>query len=83
MPPSGDFVEDNNEPHASPVPPGQAPARITPPPEDKNEKAAVDALVGEGVTREYAEELVEAHGTNWETLKAAAFAKDDLEKRND
>lgn len=79
---ASESVEDNDEPDASPVPPGQAPARMAAPHLDKDEKAAVDALVQEGVTREYAEELVATHGTNWETLKAAAFAEDNFEKSN-
>jgi hypothetical protein len=56
---------------------------MTSPHTDENEKAAVDALVQEGVTREQSEELVEAHGTNWETLKAAAFPEGDTEESND
>lgn len=54
----------------------QAPGRMTSPKAVEEEKAAVDALVEEGVSRERAEELVNLHGANWETLKAAAFAGD-------
>jgi spore coat polysaccharide biosynthesis protein SpsF (cytidylyltransferase family) len=53
---------------------------MTPVKPNEDEKAAIDALVQEGVTREYAEELVQTHGTNWETLKAAAFAKESAEE---
>ncbi|MFZ5672219.1 MAG: hypothetical protein ACOZAM_04570 [Pseudomonadota bacterium] len=60
---------------------GQQPARMTSPEEDHSEKDAVDALVQEGFTRERAEELVSAHGVNWETLKAAAFAQDNYEPK--
>lgn len=59
-----------------PVPDSQAPARMTPPEDDGVKKAAIDALIQEGITREQAEALVDEHGTNWETLKAAAFAID-------
>ena len=40
----------------------------------------MDALVEKGLAREQAEELVKAHGSNWETLKAAAFP--DVEPAN-
>lgn len=55
----------------------QAPARMTSPKAGDDEKAVVDALVEEGVSRERAEELVAVHGPNWEALKAAAFAGDN------
>jgi hypothetical protein len=60
--------------HASALSEMQAPARMIAPTMDEHEKAAVDALIQEGVTRERAEALVQEHGANWETLKAAAFA---------
>jgi len=61
----------------SPMIEGQQPARMASPTADRSEEEAVEALLQEGVTRERAEELVSEHGTNWETLKAAAFAQDD------
>jgi hypothetical protein len=64
------------EPDRSPVPEWQAPARMTSPKTGEDEKRAVGALMLEGVAREQAEELVKAHGTNWESLKAAARAGD-------
>jgi hypothetical protein len=53
---------------------GQQPARMVSLQTDEDEKSALDALVREGITRERAQALVSAHGTNLETLKAAAFA---------
>jgi hypothetical protein len=74
----GDVAEPNltedEDADASALSDGQAPARMTAPKMDEDEKAAVDALIQEGVTRERAEALVQEHGANWETLKAAAFA---------
>ncbi|MBK1866995.1 hypothetical protein [Taklimakanibacter albus] len=61
----------------SPMIEGQQPACMASPTADRSEEEAVEALLQEGVTRERAEELVSEHGTNWETLKAAAFAQDD------
>lgn len=79
----GDFEEDETEfdddpaddngsenPSASEA---QTPARMVPPKASDDEAAAVGALVKEGISREHAEELVEQHGVNWESLKAAAF----------
>jgi hypothetical protein len=77
MPSAADFSHEDIEANAPPVPAWQEPARMVSPKADEDEKAAIDALVQEGVTREYAEELVEIHGTNWETLKAAAFEEDN------
>ena len=51
----------------------QAPARMKSPARDEGERVAADALVQEGITREHAEQLVSAHGTDWETLKSAAW----------
>lgn len=76
-------AEENAEPPDSQVPAGQAPGRMTAAKSDNEETAAIDALVQEGVTREYAEDLVQTHGTSWETLKAAAFAKKSLDKNDD
>jgi hypothetical protein len=66
-------LEEDEDTQASALSDVQAPARTTAPKMDENEKAAIDALIQEGVTRERAEALVEEHGANWETLKAAAF----------
>jgi hypothetical protein len=79
---ANDAIHGDDELYRSPAPAGQAPARMTSPTARDDEKAAIDALVREGVTREYAESLVETHGTNWETLKAAAFAKDNMDESN-
>jgi hypothetical protein len=62
-----------NNPPDTTVPEWQEPARMTSPKTDDDDMAAVDALVEEGLAREQAEELVKAHGSNWETLKTAAF----------
>ena len=62
----------NNNPETT-VPEWQEPARMTSPKTDEDDRSAVGALVEEGLAREQAEELVKAHGSNWETLKAAAF----------
>lgn len=51
----------------------QAPARMKSPDRSEAERAAADALVQEGITREQAEQLVSSHGTDWETLKSAAW----------
>jgi hypothetical protein len=48
----------------------------TPPQWAEDEKAAADALVQEGISRERAERLIQAHGANLETLRAAAFAEE-------
>ena len=40
----------------------------------EDERQAVEDLVSEGLSREYAEGLVETHSSNRETLKAAAWA---------
>ena len=79
MAPTNDLVEDNEGLPASPMPPGQAPARMASSHADEDENVAIDLLVQNGVTREYAEELVATHGTNWEALRAVAFAQDDPE----
>jgi hypothetical protein len=72
-----DSVDENGnsdeDGQVSPLSQEQAPARMTSPDGGEEEKAAVDALVQEGITREHAEELVDANGTDWETLKAAAW----------
>ncbi|WP_119271471.1 hypothetical protein [Taklimakanibacter deserti] len=79
---ANDASHGDDELDRSPVPAGQVPARMTSPTDSEDEKAAIDALVQKGVTREYAESLVETHGTKWETLKAAAFAKDNMDESN-
>jgi len=57
----------------------QRPARMTSPDRNEEEETAVDLLVQQqGITRERAEELVEQHGVNMETLKAAAWVDDNL-----
>ena len=55
------------------VPEWQEPARMTSPKTVVDDRTAVDALIEEGLAREQSEELVKAHGSNWETLKTAAF----------
>jgi hypothetical protein len=69
-------LEDSEPTEASALSEEQAPARMKSPDSNKDEKAAADALVQEGITREYAEQLVSAHGTDWETLKSAAWPED-------
>lgn len=84
--PVGDASEDtastdeSDEFDHSPV---SSSARMVPPQISDDEKAAVDALVQEGISREWAENLVSEHGANWETLKAAAFAADVLAAKED
>ena len=65
--------ESDEEQQESALSREQAPARMTSPAGGEDDKAAADALVQEGITRERAEQLVEAHGADWETLKAAAW----------
>jgi hypothetical protein len=65
--------KDNEHAEASALSEEQAPARMKSPDGNEDERAAADALVQEGITREHAEQLVAAHGTDWETLKSAAW----------
>lgn len=74
---SQEDLRDSERLERSPVPGSQAPARMASPTSTEDELAAIDALVLEGVAREQAENLVKTHGTNWETLKAAAFASEN------
>jgi hypothetical protein len=69
-------LEDSERTGASALSEEQAPARMKSPERNVDERAAADALVQEGITREYAEQLVAAHGTDWETLKSAAWPED-------
>jgi hypothetical protein len=75
-----DEIEDGSE---GPLVPEQAPARmISPDSSEDAEKTVIGALVQEGVTRERAEELVETHGTDWESLKAGAWPENSASEEN-
>jgi hypothetical protein len=50
---------------------------------DDVELAAIAELVGEGILRDQAEELVKTHGTNRETLRALAWLKEAADGRTD
>ena len=62
----------------STLPDDQRPARMASP---EDEDDPTDALIKLGVSREQAAELIDAHGTNLETLKAAAFVGDTSAQR--
>jgi len=66
-------LEDGDEIEVPALAEQQAPARMKSPDRSEAERAAADALVQEGITREQAEQLVSSHGTDWETLKSAAW----------
>lgn len=63
--------------------PFQKPGRMASPEPEDGGAAAIEELVGQGISREQAEALVEEHGSNLETLKAVAWAKDNFEPKEE